>query len=161
MAQKKSNAGRKTLYNANYHPKLVYLCAQQGMTDTQAAEYMGISERTLNYWKKQHEEFLQAYKNGSDEKSEKVVGALFKRALGYDYEETELIEDDKGGVITKVKKKHMAANPVSIFFWLTNKRPDEWRHRQENIDIGDKKVHVTFEVTDSAEEAEEEDQDDE
>lgn len=79
-------------------------------------------------------------KSGADAKVER---SLFKRALGYDYEETEkVIEVDKDGnpkpAKIRTKKIHVPADVGAMCFWLKNRAPDEWADRP----------HGTMEVED-------------
>lgn len=54
---------------------------------------MRISVRTFHRWKKEYPSFLESLSNGKDMADAKVEKMLYKRALGYDVEETERIVD--------------------------------------------------------------------
>lgn len=110
--------------------------AFDGLTEKQIAEdKMGISERTLSRWKNEHKAILSALKKGKEFPDREVEGALRKRAVGYDYEETEtFIEiDDKGKEHKKIRrvKKHMPPDTAAIIFYLKNRKPDKWRNNPE------------------------------
>mgnify|MGYP001941010857 CR=1 FL=1 len=101
--------------------------ARDGKTEEQIAELMGISKRTLYNWKKKEMPLLQALKVGKDVADRQVENALFKSALGYDYEEDTVTND---GRVVKVKK-HKPANTTAQIFWLKNRKPEQWRDKRE------------------------------
>lgn len=108
--------------------KLVILegWARDGLTDEQLAENMGISVRTLYRWKNKYCQICQSLKKGKEAADREVENALFKRALGYDYEEVK--EEFKNGNIVKrtVTKKHVSGDTTAQIFWLKNRKPDYW-----------------------------------
>ena len=109
------------------------------MTEDQIAANMGISIRTLTEWKQRFTSIVSSLKKGKAPVDQQVENALFKRAIGYDYEEiTEEIETLKDGStkkhIRKVKK-HVPGDVLAMFFWLKNRRPDKWRDKP--VDQGD------------------------
>lgn len=55
-----------------------------------------------------------------------MENALFKRAVGYEYEEVR--EETKNGVIIKriVTTKHIPGDTTAQIFWLKNRKPDYW-----------------------------------
>lgn len=101
--------------------------ARDGKTEEQIAELMGISKRTLYNWKKKEMPLLQALKVGKDVADRQIENALFKSALGYDYEEETVTND---GRVVKVKK-HKPANTTAQIFWLKNRKPEQWRDKRE------------------------------
>ncbi len=126
----KLKTGPKEKYNSKYHPKMIELMVRNGMTDKEVANELEISERTFNYWKKKYPEILQSLKS-KNEADREVENSLFKRAIGYDYEETKIvIEDGKPKKIERIKK-HIPASEVAGFFWLKNRQPEKWRDKQQ------------------------------
>lgn len=104
--------GQPTKYNAKFHPLLGFWLAQAGLTDVQMADEMGVTERTINNWKKRYPEFFQSITEGKQTPDDEVQAALLKRALeGY------------------------GSHPPSVEaqkFWLKNRRRGEWG---EKIDV--------------------------
>jgi hypothetical protein len=107
--------------------------ARIGLTDEQIAENCGIAVRTLYEWKNKHPQIMQALKKGKAWADTEVENALFRRATGYDYEETTW-EDGKK---TKVVKKHVPGDVTAQIYWLKNRRPDLWRDKREDKGTGD------------------------
>lgn len=102
--------------------------ARDGLTDEQIAENMGIGRSTLYEWKGRYTDIADALKEGKEVADRHVENALYKRALGYEYDETtqELGEDGEL-VVTKVVTKQERPDVVAQVFWLKNRKPQEWR----------------------------------
>jgi len=97
----------------------VEVIASFGLTDEEIAVILGISPRTLNYWKK-NPSFLQALKRGKLKADYIIARSLFEKA--------------KSGDTT------------AMIFWLKNRRPDLWRDKYEHA--GDIKITVNRIITD-------------
>ena len=80
--------------------------AQDGLTDEQLADKMGISRSTLHNWKKKAPEIGKALATGKEVIDAAVENALLKQALD--------------------------GNLGAICFWLKNRRPDKWRDRPDD-----------------------------
>lgn len=151
----KHKVGRPTRYNENYHPQLIELLSRLGYTDKEAAEYLQISERTLNYWKKQHKQFLQSIKKGKNEIINQIEHALYQSAIGYKHPEDKIFYNStKDKVIIQSTTKHYPPNPVSIIFSLKNLDPKKWRDKQE-INVSGGFDVMKFDVPISEEEKQE------
>lgn len=64
-----------------------------------------------------------------------VETALLKRACGIEYEERtfeQKLDKETGKyeeICTKRVQKYLPPDPTSAIFWLTNRRPEEWKHK--------------------------------
>lgn len=101
--------------------------AKDGLTEEQIAHNMGINVRTLQTYKRNHKPIFHALKRGKEVVDREVENALYKRALGYEYEE-KIFEGDE---LKRVVKKQMPPDPTSMIFWLKNRKPTEWRDKHE------------------------------
>lgn len=108
--------------------------ARDGLTDEQIAENMGISRSTLNNWKDKYPDILDALKKGKEVVDRQVENALLKRALGYEYNEVK--EKYEFGELTEktVTKKRIPPDTTAQIFWLKNRKPHNWRDKQEYED---------------------------
>lgn len=121
--------GRPTKYKPEYVEQGKKL-AQLGATDAEMADFFQVAISTLALWKVQHQEFSDALKLGKDVADKRVEEALYNRALGYSHEETDIRVVD--GVITETPMiKHYAPDTTAAIFWLKNRKPTEWRDKQE------------------------------
>lgn len=97
---------------------------------------LGIGLTTFKSILKKHPEVIDLLKEGKDEADMKVESALYKRAIGYDIEETttEMKIGENGSVqttVVKKTKKHVAGDTTAQIFWLKNRRPNEWKDKQD------------------------------
>jgi hypothetical protein len=107
------------------------LCAlyAEGKTDLQVAQILDISRRTLLYYKKD-KKFLHAITKGKEEVDKEVEVSLFKRATGYEHEDVDIKVIRNQIVKTKIIK-HYPPDATSMIFWLKNRKPEQWRDKQE------------------------------
>ena len=124
--------------------------ARDGLTDEQIAHNVGIAPRTLYRWKDKYEQISQALKKGKEVVDREVENALFKSAIGFEYEETKIIKekDDMGRDRTRVEKtkKRVPPNVTAQIFWLKNRKPKEWRDRQEHEHMGEVGVKIVDDI---------------
>lgn len=108
--------------------------ARDGLTDEQIASNMGVSRSTLNSWKDKYPDILDALKKGKEIVDRQVENALLKRALGYEYEEIK--EKYEFGELSErtVTKKQVVPDTTAQIFWLKNRKPKDWRDKQERLD---------------------------
>lgn len=127
--------GKKSEYSFHLHPPWARSLARRDCTDVEMADAMGIARATLSRWKKEHPEFKEAIDTAKMASNAKVEDALFKRATGYEFEETKVIVDDKGKPVKIEKtKKHVPPETTACIFWLKNRDPEFWRdvHKLEH-----------------------------
>lgn len=130
--------------------------ARDGLVDKQIAENIGITEQTLNVWKKNYPSFSESLKRGKEVVDRQVENALLKRALGYEYDEItkEICEDAVTGetklAVTKVVTKQVVPDTTAQIFWLKNRKRNIWSDRQsieltQPIDESIKEMEEYFE----------------
>lgn len=104
--------------------------ARQGLTDEQIASNIGIGTTTFYTWVDRFPVIRESLKKGKAPVDFEVENALYKRAVGFEYEEVEtLIEEVNGETKKKVKRIKRTALPdtSAIIFWLKNRKPEQWR----------------------------------
>lgn len=107
-----------------------------GADSSGLAKILGCGKTTLFKLQRQYDEFKELIKEGKEVADAKVESALYRRAVGYDYEEvTTRVVVDKSGVgsvthVTKVKK-HVIPDTTAQIFWLKNRKQYEWRDKQD------------------------------
>ncbi len=60
-------------------------------TQKKVAAYLGITEKTLIKLRKAHRELNDAFQYGNEELKNTLIDAVYKRAVGFEYEETQTI----------------------------------------------------------------------
>ena len=107
--------------------------ARDGLTDDQIAKNIGISLSTYYAWQNSYPEFSDAIKKGKAPVDYEIENALFKRAFGFEYEETitdiEELADGKQKKHVRKIKKYCPPDTLAQIFWLKNRRPDRWRDK--------------------------------
>ena len=123
---------------------LVEAWARDGLTEDQIAKNLGVSMSTLSKYKVEHSEVVEALKRGKEVVDFEVENCLFKRATGYSYEEVTSEAKNVDGILvmveTKRVKKEVPPDVTAQIFWLKNRKPKEWRDKQD-IEYTNKVVH--------------------
>lgn len=127
--KKPSKGGRPTKYKVEYAKQAKILC-EKGFIDTEIADFFGIAVSTLNLWKDAHSEFMESLKDGKRHSDDKVVEALYNKALGYKLTDVKEEIGDAGKKITTTTKQ-VAGDTSAQIFWLKNRQPEQWREKQE------------------------------
>lgn len=125
----KHPGGRPSAYKPEYIPQARMLC-KLGAIDKDLAEFFGVSEQTINAWKNKYPEFLDALKEAKDEADSKVEKSLYKRALGYKHKEDKIFNNNGSPLVVPTIKQY-PPDVTACIFWLKNRKPEEWRDRQE------------------------------
>lgn len=154
--------GRPSKYESHVKPKLLLIeaWARDGLVDDQIANNLGIGVATLYEYKNKYPEFAEALKNGKDDVDVIVENSLLKRAVGFEYEEVtreplynpvtgEPILGDDGEpkiVVTKVIRKMVNPDTTAQIFWLKNRRPKQWRDKQDIEHSGELKQTMSHDL---------------
>lgn len=122
--------GRPTDYKPEFADTAKKLCQILGATDNQVADILGKSLATINNWKIEHPEFLDALKLGKEASDNRVEKSLYERALGYSHPAVKIFANPKTGENVKVEYiERYPPDTTACIFWLKNRKKDEWRER--------------------------------
>jgi len=112
--------------------------ARKGLNDTQIAQNMGVTRRTLYNWGKLHPEMVKALNRGRAPAIAQVENALFKSACGYTTTVQKAVKvrkqvnrDVEEHVEYVQEEIHVPANVVAQIFYLKNMKPEKWRDHPE------------------------------
>lgn len=114
--------------------------ARDGLTNEQIAnDKIGISMSTFYVWKKRFPEFSEALKKSKEIVDIEAENSLYKRGIGFHYDEItqELIQvgvDENGVPIREMREtkrvtKYALPDVAALFIWLKNRMPGKWRDR--------------------------------
>jgi hypothetical protein len=123
---------------------LIIANCRAGATNETLAKSLGIGLTTFKRILKDYPvKMKELLKEGKQEADFKVESELFRRAIGYDYEETEtIVSVDKDGSATPTKvrkiKRHVPGDVAAQIYWLKNRKPDTWKDRNIVAVEGDK-----------------------
>lgn len=101
---------------------------------TIATEFIGISKTAFWGWYRESEDLRKACAISKDIADSTVEDALYRRAVGYNYEEKvfELVEGEIR--LSRINERHMPPDTKAIMQWLFNRRPETWRAMQEPLE---------------------------
>lgn len=123
---------------------IVIRLAKYGLTDKQMAEIIGVTEQTVNNWKKANPSFFESLKSEKEIADAKVERSLFERATGYSHAEDKIFNDN-GQALVVSTIKHYPPDTTAAIFWLKNRKPAEWRDRQDIEHSGGISIKVDWE----------------
>lgn len=104
--------------------------ARDGLIDEQIAQNMGISYSTFREWKKKFPALSAVLKKSKDVVDRQVENALFKSAIGFEYEEETVT--NAGDVVAV--RKYSKPNTTAQIFWLKNRKRNQWTDKSE-VDV--------------------------
>lgn len=116
---------RPSKYKPEFAAQAAKLCAL-GATDAQLADFFEVAVSTINLWKSQHPEFSEAIKVPKGQADDRVEQSLYRRAMGYEHDETD-IRVVQGAIVATPIRKHYPPDTTAAIFWLKNRRPEQWR----------------------------------
>ncbi|HDY68068.1 MAG TPA: hypothetical protein ENH85_09775 [Candidatus Scalindua sp.] len=132
----KRHAGQPTKFTSINLAEVTHY-AQSGYTDEELARIFDVTRTTIGNWKNSYPEFFDTLKSGKLIADSKVEASLYQRACGYSHPEIHI--SNYQGRITKTHIiKHYPPDPVSMIFWLKNRKPKDWREKTP-----DEKSHIT------------------
>jgi len=120
---------RPTDYKQEYN-ELAYKYCLLGASDKDLADFFYVEESTINNWKIAHPEFLESIKRGKELADANVASRLYSRATGYE-QKTDKIFQFQGDPVIVPTVEHIAPDTTAAIFWLKNRRPKDWRDKQE------------------------------
>ena len=134
--------------------------AENGYSDKDIAEKMGISVPTFRRYRLESPELDQAVQDGKEVIDNKVESALLKAALGGKMKEVKVttVLDREGTLKSTIKETTIRENPPNVLAcqtWLFNRQRDKWKRNRDNeiaveddqsINITIKRAGKTIEV---------------
>jgi hypothetical protein len=95
------------------------------------AKVLGINRVTLDRWRKRYSELKEASEMGKEIADEVIVGSLYDRAKGSITTDKKTITNPDMSVRVEETVKQIPPDTVACIFWLKNRRPAEWRDKQQ------------------------------
>jgi hypothetical protein len=139
----KHPGGRPPEYDPTIHPKIVQALAAEGKSNRKLAKNLGIGEKTFYLWQSKYSEFRDAIKAGKEWPDDMVEASLFQRAIGYSHPAQKIMVVDKEVEIVDYTE-HYPPDTNAAEFWLTNRRPKVWKHKQEITGADEGPIEILF-----------------
>jgi hypothetical protein len=128
-ARGNKGGGRKSSYKPEYAEQAARLC-EMGFADQMLGDFFGVNESTINRWKLEHEEFLQALRVGKEVADDAVERAVFSSIVGFTRKEQKLIGSGEDARVEEVEK-YFPPQPGVGLKWLAVRRPEQYREKRE------------------------------
>lgn len=131
-AGRKPGAGKRVgAYQPEFAAQAEKLC-ELGATDADLAEFFGVSDRTIYRWRASVPAFCHALKAGKISADERVVRALYHRAVGFSHEAVKIFMVASGKTKTKKPvlvpyREQVPPDTTAAIFWLKNRQRELWR----------------------------------
>lgn len=123
--------GRPTAYKPEFD-QIAFSMALLGATDADLADCFGVTEQTINNWKKAFPSFFESLKTGKVQADAKVANRLYARALGYEHDDVDVRVCNNTIAMTPIRK-YYPPDTTACIFWLKNRQPTKWRDKTEVV----------------------------
>lgn len=152
---------RPNRYETEVKDKLILVegWARDGLTNEQIANNLGIGIRTLYEYRDKYPQFSHALKRGKEVIDREVENSLLRKALGF--KETvkkaikiKNVEYSNGKRLRETEEVVLVDEEVFVppdttanIFWLKNRKPKEWRDKQEIETSGETTVNTKIDFS--------------
>jgi len=102
---------------------------KKGHTDKEICKLINVSQNTFYIWLKHDPLFSEALHTAKYMPDFKVECQLYKRAVGFKYDET-MVEEAPNGTTTRKTTKLAIPDVRAQQFWLANRRPERWANKK-------------------------------
>ncbi len=137
--------GRPSKFNIAFSEKILELY-ENGKTDEQVADIIGVHVRTIHNWKKSQPDFLHALREGKQAADDLVEASFFSSAVGYSHPEEKIFQYE-GQIIRAETTKHYPPDARAAHIWLQNRRPKDWKDTKTVVHEGGEKP-IQIQATD-------------
>jgi hypothetical protein len=105
------------------------------LSERQIASKLGVSHQSFINYKKQYPELAEAVVKGQQDLRDELYDTLKRKAKGYSYIETKIIEDDKNGKRIETYEKYAQPDTGAIHLLLKNIDPDWHNDDKPTLDL--------------------------
>lgn len=131
--------------------KVIIDLVSKQVPQEQIAKTLGITHKTLIKLKNVHSEVLKAFVYGNEDMKDYLIGAMYKKAIGFEQEEVQtFIEENNHNKSVKRKvvknKKYYPPDYSAIRYLLITKFGREYNEKKDEIDMMEKRIENINEV---------------
>jgi hypothetical protein len=123
--------GRDSVYDPSMNDAARKL-ALLGLTNDEMAEFFGVHPSTFYRWMNEYSAFCEAVNEGKVIADANVAESLYKRATGEHVEVEKVYTNRNTGEKATIKvMTYIPGEAPAALNWLKNRRPLQWREKQE------------------------------
>ena len=139
--------GRKNAYETVIKPRFddILKWLRSGATEEQICKNLGISQQTFYKYKQENTEFSEFLIKGRQNLVEQLRGALIKKALGFDYNESKVITkvvDGQEQTTTEITTKASLPDVAALNLCLKNYDPENWANDPQALKLKEKELEL-------------------
>ena len=139
--------GRKNAYETIIKPRFddILKWLRSGATEEQICKNLGISQQTFYKYKQENTEFSEFLIKGRQNLVEQLRGALIKKALGFDYNESKVITkvvDGQEQTTTEITTKAALPDVAALNLCLKNYDPENWANDPQALKLKEKELEL-------------------
>lgn len=125
-----AKAGRKSKYDEYVKPHLEQITewSRSGATEKEISTALGVALSTFSDYKNKYSELSDALRAGRQTVILNVKAALYKKAIGFEYEEKRGVKKGDKVVSTEIYKRYSPPDTIAAAMLLRN-YDDEWRDK--------------------------------
>ena len=125
-----AEVGRKSKYDEYVKPYLAQITewARSGATEKEISFALGVALSTFSDYKNKYSELSDALRAGRQTVILNVKAALYKKAIGFEYEEKRGVKKGDKVVSTEIYKKYSPPDTTAAAMLLRNYE-EEWRDK--------------------------------
>ena len=115
----------------------------KNVTQEKIAKVIGISEKTLQKLKNKHVEFARAFSKGELDLKDNLIGAIYKKAMGFEHEDIQTQMEDHNGKPKKKIVKTMKYYPPdlnSAKYLLIIKFGRSFNEKKDELDLMERRI---------------------
>lgn len=128
--------GRPLEYKPEFAEQARKLCTL-GATDREIADFFEVSTPTIWRWAHRFDEFCNALKAGKDACDDRVERSLYNRAIGYSFDAVKIfMPKGSQSPVYAPYVEHVPPETGAASLWLTNRRRETWRNKQQHEHSG-------------------------
>lgn len=123
-------AGRKSKYEEYVQPYLNQITewARSGATEKEISDALGVALSTFSVYKNEYSELSDALRMGRQTVILNVKAALYKKAIGFEYEEKRGVKKGDKVVSTEIFKRYSPPDTTAAAMLLRNYE-EQWRDK--------------------------------
>lgn len=139
---------KKGKYDTHVKPKLSLIegWCRNGAIDVDVASNLNVAYSTFQKYKSEHKELREVLQVGKAEADIKVESALFRRAIGFKEKVVKGKLTKDGEVVNVEEEVFMPPDTIAAIFWLKNRKPKEWKDKQEVEIEGNSLVSIVNDI---------------